>query len=122
MTTEPTPALPLVLTARRDVARPPRHLADLDRAERAGVVESAGIAGYRARQLAHHYFTRLTDDPAEMTDLPVTERTELVRLLLPSLLSEVRTQTADRGTTRKTLWRLFDGALVEPCSCGTRTG
>jgi 23S rRNA (adenine2503-C2)-methyltransferase len=113
VTTEPTPASPLVLTARRDVARPPRHLADLDRAERARVVEAAGVAGYRARQLARHYFTRLTNDPAEMTDLPVTERVELVRLLLPPLLSEVRTQTADRGTTRKTLWRLFDGALVE---------
>jgi 23S rRNA (adenine2503-C2)-methyltransferase len=113
VTTEPTPALPLVLTARRDVARPPRHLADLDRAERARVLESAGIAGYRARQLARHYFTRLTDDPAEMTDLPAAERAELLRLLLPQLLSEVRTQTADRGTTRKTLWRLVDGALVE---------
>jgi 23S rRNA (adenine2503-C2)-methyltransferase len=113
MTTEPTPALPLVLTPRRDVARPPRHLADLDRAERARVLETAGLAGYRARQLSRHYFTRLTDDPAEMTDLPAAERAALVRVLLPPLLSEVRTQTADRGTTRKTLWRLFDGALVE---------
>jgi 23S rRNA (adenine2503-C2)-methyltransferase len=111
--TEPTPGLPLVLSARRDTARPPRHLADLDRAERARVVEAAGVAGYRARQLARHYFTRLTDDPAEMTDLPAADRADLVRLLLPPLLSEVRTQTADRGTTRKTLWRLFDGALVE---------
>jgi 23S rRNA (adenine2503-C2)-methyltransferase len=29
------------------------------------------------------------------------------------LMTSLRTVTADRGTTRKTLWRLFDGALVE---------
>jgi 23S rRNA (adenine2503-C2)-methyltransferase len=113
MTKEPSRALPLVPAVRRDGVKPPRHLADLDRDGRGHVVEGAGLAGYRARQLSHHYFTRLTDDPAQMTDLPAGDRDELVRLLLPSLLSEVRTQTADRGTTRKTLWRLFDGALVE---------
>jgi 23S rRNA (adenine2503-C2)-methyltransferase len=113
MTKEPSRALPLVPAVRRDGAKPPRHLADLDRDGRGHVVEGAGLAGYRARQLSHHYFTRLTDDPAQMTDLPADDRDELVRLLLPSLLSEVRSQTADRGTTRKTLWRLFDGALVE---------
>ena len=31
----------------------------------------------------------------------------------PPLLQEVRTLTADRGTTVKTLWRMFDHALVE---------
>jgi 23S rRNA (adenine2503-C2)-methyltransferase len=33
--------------------------------------------------------------------------------LLPTLMTPLRTLEADRGTTRKTLWRLFDGALVE---------
>jgi 23S rRNA (adenine2503-C2)-methyltransferase len=33
--------------------------------------------------------------------------------LLPPLLTPVRELTADEGTTVKTLWRLFDGALVE---------
>ena len=32
---------------------------------------------------------------------------------MPQLLREVRTQTADDGDTIKTLWRLFDNALVE---------
>ena len=32
---------------------------------------------------------------------------------MPELLREVRTQTADQGDTVKTLWRLFDNALVE---------
>ena len=33
---------------------------------------------FRARQLSPHYFERLTDDPAEMTDLPAGARDELV--------------------------------------------
>jgi 23S rRNA (adenine2503-C2)-methyltransferase len=33
--------------------------------------------------------------------------------LLPALLTEVRSLETDAGTTRKTLWRLHDGALVE---------
>jgi 23S rRNA (adenine2503-C2)-methyltransferase len=63
--------------------------------------------------LSRHYFARLADDPEQMTDLPAGQRAELVEGLLPKVLTEVRTQEADRGKTRKTLWRLFDGALVE---------
>ena len=48
-----------------------------------------------------------------MTDLPAAQRDELVAALLPDLMTPLRTLEADRGTTRKTLWRLFDGALVE---------
>ena len=48
-----------------------------------------------------------------MTDLPAGQRDELVGALLPRLMTTVRTLEADRGTTRKTLWRLGDGALVE---------
>ena len=72
-----------------------------------------GLPGFRAKQLSHHYFSRLTDDPAEMTDLPAGQRDELVAELLPPLLTPLRDLEADRGTTRKTLWRLFDGSLVE---------
>ena len=48
-----------------------------------------------------------------MTDLPAAERAELVEGLLPRLMTPLKTQEADKGTTRKTLWKLFDGALVE---------
>jgi 23S rRNA (adenine2503-C2)-methyltransferase len=60
-----------------------------------------------------HYFDRLVTDPEAMTDLPATGRGELIAALLPPLLTEVRTLEADGGATRKTLWRLHDGALVE---------
>ena len=48
-----------------------------------------------------------------MTDLPAGQRAELVEGLLPHLMTPLKTQEADKGTTRKTLWKLFDGALVE---------
>jgi 23S rRNA (adenine2503-C2)-methyltransferase len=106
-------ALPLVFEAPRGRGKPPRHLADLAPAERVALVEELGLPRFRARQLGTHYFGRLVDDPAEMTDLPAAQREQLVAGMLPALLTPVRTLEADRGTTRKTLWRLFDGALVE---------
>jgi 23S rRNA (adenine2503-C2)-methyltransferase len=93
--------------------RPPQHLADLDPAGRRAAVVTLGQPAYRADQLARHYFARLTDDPAEMTDLPAAARAELAAALLPTLLDVEREQDCDRGTTRKTLWRAVDGALVE---------
>lgn len=105
--------LPLVMEAPRGRAKPPRHLADLDEAGRKALLEESGLPGFRAKQLSNHYFGRFTRDAAEMTDLPAAQRDELATALLPTLLTSVRTLEADRGTTRKTLWRLFDGALVE---------
>jgi 23S rRNA (adenine2503-C2)-methyltransferase len=93
--------------------RPPRHLADLDPAGRRAAVAELGQPGYRADQLSRHYFARLTDDPADMTDLPAGVRTELGGALLPPLLTALRELECDGGTTRKTLWRAFDGAYVE---------
>ena len=94
-------------------AKPPRHLADLAPAERRTAVAELGEKPFRARQLSTHYFAHLTDDPATMTDVPKGARERLAGHLLPRLLTPVRTLTADGGTTVKTLWRLFDGALVE---------
>jgi 23S rRNA (adenine2503-C2)-methyltransferase len=105
--------LPLVFDEPRGRKKPPRHLADLTSPERKALLEEAGLPGFRAKQLSTHYFSRLVDDPAEMTDLPAAQRDELVATLLPDLMTPLRTMEADAGTTRKTLWKLFDGALVE---------
>src|SRR5689334_11798863 len=105
--------LPLVFDEPRGRKKPPRHLADLSAAERKQLLTDAGLPGFRAKQLSTHYFSRLVDDPQQMTDLPAAERAGLVEQLLPTLMTAIRTQEADAGTTRKTLWRLFDGALVE---------
>jgi len=94
-------------------ARPPRHLADLDPAPLRVAVVELGEPAYRAEQLSRHYFGRLDDDPAAMTDLPDAARARLGEALLPQLLTPLRHVTCDGGTTRKTLWRAFDGTLVE---------
>jgi len=105
-------ALPLVFDAPRR-GMPPRHLADLTAAERAAAVVELGEKAFRAKQLSHHYFSRLTVDPAEMTDIPAASRERLVAELMPSLLTEVRAVSCDEGATRKTLWRAHDGTLLE---------
>jgi 23S rRNA (adenine2503-C2)-methyltransferase len=95
------------------VSRPPRHLADLGLAERRLAVTELGERAFRADQLSRHYFARFTDEPGEMTDLPATVRDSLTADLLPRLLTAERELSCDAGATRKTLWRAFDGALVE---------
>jgi 23S rRNA (adenine2503-C2)-methyltransferase len=105
-------SLPLVFDAPKR-GLPPRHLADLDvEARRAAAVE-LGYPAFRADQLSRHYFGRLESDPQAMTDVPAAQRSALGTALLPPLLTEVRHMETDEATTRKSLWRLHDGALVE---------
>ncbi|MFC5995289.1 23S rRNA (adenine(2503)-C(2))-methyltransferase RlmN [Pseudonocardia hispaniensis] len=109
-------SLPLVFEAPRR-AMPPRHLADLDPAERRVVADEFGVPAFRLDQLARHYFGRFTADVEAMTDIPAAGR-ERLRTLLPALVEPVTVQTADRGTTRKTLWRALDGTLTESVLMG----
>jgi 23S rRNA (adenine2503-C2)-methyltransferase len=92
--------------------KPPRHLADLDMARRRAELEEAGEPGYRAEQLSRNYFVH-HGDLAAMTDVPARDRDRLVAAFMPRLLDVVRTVECDEGKTRKTLWRLGDGSLVE---------
>jgi len=113
---EPTSDRPrpgqLTFTAPRR-GKPPRHLADLTPAERKEAVEALGHKGFRAKQLSTHYFERLVESPEDMTDLPKAIRDDLVRDLLPPLLTPLVQRTADDGATIKSAWRLHDGAIVE---------
>ena len=111
----PLPELP-ELPERPD--RPPRHLADLDPGQRRAAVAALGEPGYRAGQLSRHYFTRLCDDPARMSDIPAAARATLVRHFLPTLLTAARELSCDDGATVKTLWRGTGGALVESVVMG----
>lgn len=99
----------------------PRHLADLDPAARRAAVVALGEPAFRADQLSRHYFARLVDpgaDAAALTDIPAAARERLAAELLPVLAAPVRKLTADGGATRKTLWRLHDGAMVESVLMG----
>jgi 23S rRNA (adenine2503-C2)-methyltransferase len=108
-----TDGRPLLQFASPKRGKPPEHLADFTAAERAARVEELGMPAFRAKQIATHYFTHSTSDPAEMTDLPAFGRAELVAGLLPPLLTELRRLETDKGDTIKFLWKLHDGALVE---------
>ncbi len=107
----PEPGELTFVSARR--AKPPRHLADLAPADRRAAVAELGQPAFRASQLSTHYFARLVDDPEQMTDVPAAARRELATAFLPRLTTSVREISCDDGATRKTVWRLFDGALVE---------
>ena len=104
---------PLLQFAEPKRGQPPVHLADLTPQERVDRVKELGLPGFRAKQLAKHYFEHYTSDPADMTDLPAATRDEMAAGLLPPLLTEVKRLKTDKGDTIKFLWRLFDGALVE---------
>jgi 23S rRNA (adenine2503-C2)-methyltransferase len=82
-------------------------------AERREAVAALGLPAFRADQVSRHYFARLDADPAGWTDVPAAQRDQIASVLTPALMTPVRELTADAGTTRKTLWRLHDGALVE---------
>lgn len=107
----PRPGELTLVPARR--GKPPRHLADLDVEARRQAVAELGERPFRADQLSRHYFARHVNDPAQMTDVPAAVRDTLAATMLPTLATAVRHLETDGGTTRKTLWRLFDGALVE---------
>ncbi len=93
--------------------KPPRHLADLTPIQRREAVVGLGLPAFRADQVSRHYFGRLSADPSTWTDVPAAQRDDIARALFPTLLTPVRELTCDEGNTRKTLWRLVDGALVE---------
>lgn len=107
----PKPGRVLLTTPRRP--KPPRHLVDMDAAERDEVVKALGVPAFRGKQVQQQYFARLNRDVRSMTDVPAGLRESLGDALLPSLLTCVRELSADNGDTRKSVWRLFDGATVE---------
>ena len=82
--------------------------------ERRAVVAELGEPAFRADQLARHYFTRLSTDPAAMTDLPAARRDRLVAALLPEPPTPVRHTCGESGATRKTRWWAAGGRWVLP--------
>lgn len=87
----------------------PRTRYDIDRDELATLLE--GEAPYRVRQVWNGLYRRAVE-PRAMTDIPGSLR-ERLHHELPAALSTVRESRSETGDTRKWLWRLHDGALIE---------
>ncbi|NTU85388.1 MAG: 23S rRNA (adenine(2503)-C2)-methyltransferase, partial [Chloroflexales bacterium] len=72
-----------------------------------------GQPAFRAKQIYRQLYVNLSADPAAMTDLPGALRERLCAETSLGSLSLERVQEADDGLTRKALFRLADGAVVE---------
>ena len=93
--------------------KPPKHFADLSPQDRAIAVAELGEPAFRAKQLANHYFGRHSENPKEWSDISTESAEKLAAALFPTLLTPVRSITCDGGATRKDLWKLHDGVMVE---------
>ena len=93
--------------------KPPLHFVDMTPAQRIDKAAELGLPKFRVKQLANHYFGHFDVNAAEFTDFPAAKRDEAAAAFFPKLITEVTRQVADEGTTIKTLWKLFDGSLIE---------
>jgi 23S rRNA (adenine2503-C2)-methyltransferase len=83
-------------------------LSDLER-----LLGGWGQPAYRAHQVYRQLYVKLADQIAAMTDLPLALRERLAGETRVGALGLVRLQTADEGLTRKALFRLPSGEVVE---------
>ena len=103
----------LVFDEPKQRVKPPQHFSDLDPEARKARAVELGIPAFRANQMAVHFFTHFNDETETWTDIPKDLRETLAKEFVPKLITLVRSVTTDNGKTRKDLWRLHDGVLVE---------
>lgn len=72
-----------------------------------------GQPAFRAKQIYRQLYVNFIDDPMAMTDLPLPLRTRLRDEARVGSLELTAVQVADAGLTRKALFRLPDGAVIE---------
>jgi 23S rRNA (adenine2503-C2)-methyltransferase len=103
----------LVLEEPKGRKKAPEHFADWSADARRSKIQELGLPAFRASQISNHYFVHHNDDPETWSDFPASARQLIQERVLPKLLTPVRSITCDNGKTRKDLWRLHDGVLVE---------
>ncbi|WP_322495752.1 23S rRNA (adenine(2503)-C(2))-methyltransferase RlmN [Chloroflexus sp.] len=89
-----------------------RCLYDYNLTELTELLRGWGEPAFRARQLYRQLYVNLAASAGQMTDLPAALRARLAEIPLSTLRLE-RVQIGDEGLTRKALFRLPDGAVVE---------
>lgn len=87
-------------------------IASLDADGVARALEELGQPTYRAKQVLSWLYGRVVPDFDAMTDLPAPLRSALAQRWTLRLPEAVDVQHSEDGT-RKYLWRLADGAMVE---------
>jgi len=102
------PELKLVFDEPVQKKKAPKHLADLSPADRKAWAKELGFQPFRAAQVATHYFSHLSTNAEEWTDIPAAERQAMADALTPKLIPLVTTRTTDNVMTRKDLWKLHD--------------
>ena len=107
------PEIKLVFDEPKLRVKTPVHFADWTPEERKAKATELGIPAFRAKQVAVHLFTHYNDDAETWTDIPKELRETLSAAFTPKLITLVRSSIADGGKTRKDLWKLHDGVLVE---------
>jgi len=89
------------------------NLYDLALPDLEALLHSWGQPAYRARQIYRQLYIHFITDPLAMTDLPLALRERLAAETRIGTLQLVRLQTADEGLTRKALFQLPSGEVVE---------
>lgn len=89
------------------------NIYDLALADLEALLKSWNQPAFRARQVWRQLYVNLVRDPQEMSDLPLALREQLATKLHFGVLEQVRLQEADDGATRKALFRLPDGPVLE---------
>jgi 23S rRNA (adenine2503-C2)-methyltransferase len=89
------------------------HFYDLSRTDLEALIASWKLPAFRARQLLHNSYVNLIDNPAAMTDVPQALRSKLATELTWHTLQLIKVQTDDDGLTRKALFQLPDGEVIE---------
>ncbi len=87
-------------------------LLSLTRGQLADVLEQLGQPGYRASQLCKWIYQRRAKAFEEMTDLPTALRAGFAERFTLRPLTNIK-EAGSRDTTRKFLFRLRDGQLIE---------
>jgi 23S rRNA (adenine2503-C2)-methyltransferase len=86
---------------------------DLDLPDLAALLESWGEPSYRAAQVWQGLYRQLWTAPDQFTSLPRDLREKLTACTRFEALQPVRTLDSADGQTRKTLFRLGDGQVIE---------
>src|SRR5688500_14578159 len=86
---------------------------DYTPAELTARLTAMGEPPYRARQILHGVYRRGATAYADMTDVPLSLREQLTQTVPLYQLETVARLDSSDGHTRKTLFRLADGRMVE---------